>query len=200
MAPGVVLCLETPTEFKSVCVVKTPIAPPKKCYKWKSREPTLSSAKYFHLRPSISSQQSNLKLESTNCRSKTPKLAFSGNEPTDGTEGAEARSALIRRVSRTILVLQLCKLTRSKDAYTRGIQVASRNKRNTSCISKQGSPIHERNTSCISKQGSPIHERNTSCISKQGSPIHERNTSCISKQGSPIHERNTSCISKQGSP
>lgn len=37
MAPGVALCLETPTEFKSVCVVKTPIAPPKKCYKWQKK-------------------------------------------------------------------------------------------------------------------------------------------------------------------
>lgn len=32
-APGADRFLETPTEFKSVCVVKTPIAPPKKCYR-----------------------------------------------------------------------------------------------------------------------------------------------------------------------
>lgn len=31
-APGADRFLETPTEFRSVCVVKTPIAPPKKCY------------------------------------------------------------------------------------------------------------------------------------------------------------------------
>lgn len=31
-APGVDLFLETPSELKSVFVVKTPIAPPKKCY------------------------------------------------------------------------------------------------------------------------------------------------------------------------
>lgn len=31
-APGVALFLETPTELKRVFVVKTPIAPPKKCY------------------------------------------------------------------------------------------------------------------------------------------------------------------------
>lgn len=30
-APGVALFLDTPTEVNSVCVVKTPIAPPKKC-------------------------------------------------------------------------------------------------------------------------------------------------------------------------
>jgi len=30
-APGVALFLETPTELKRVWVVKTPIAPPKKC-------------------------------------------------------------------------------------------------------------------------------------------------------------------------
>lgn len=33
-APGVTLFLETPTELRRVCVVKTPIAPPKKCYNW----------------------------------------------------------------------------------------------------------------------------------------------------------------------
>lgn len=33
-APGVALFLETPTELRRVCVVKTPIAPPKKCYTW----------------------------------------------------------------------------------------------------------------------------------------------------------------------
>lgn len=30
-APEVALLFEIPTEFKRVCVVKTPIAPPKKC-------------------------------------------------------------------------------------------------------------------------------------------------------------------------
>lgn len=44
-AAGVALFLETPTELKRVCVVKTPIAPPKKCYqKWKHNQ--YSSFKY----------------------------------------------------------------------------------------------------------------------------------------------------------
>lgn len=30
-APGAEVFLETPSELRSVCVVKTPIAPPKKC-------------------------------------------------------------------------------------------------------------------------------------------------------------------------
>lgn len=32
-APGVALFLDTPTEVSNVCVVKTPMAPPKKCYR-----------------------------------------------------------------------------------------------------------------------------------------------------------------------
>lgn len=31
-APGAAVFLAIPTELKRVCVVKTPIAPPKKCY------------------------------------------------------------------------------------------------------------------------------------------------------------------------
>lgn len=34
-APGAALFLDTPSELRRVCVVKTPMAPPKKCYKEK---------------------------------------------------------------------------------------------------------------------------------------------------------------------
>lgn len=73
------------------------------------------SVKYFHRRPSTSSQQINLKLDPTNCSSISPRLAAAeGLSPAlsatadaadEGSAAAdeeeEARSALIRRVSRT---------------------------------------------------------------------------------------------------